>query len=318
MLGAQVIIALHLVFSWGISDAADASRERLNPIEKKEIHRSNTGQGPSKTEGEHSLAQGSVNVQVFTEFEYDNKRIFVYAAKSNQGPPSRLWKFYYVPVLQPLQPANSEWVSIYQNRIRVDLIFGNNDIHKAARDAVTRKFDADVVKNCSDSWDIVPLIIDSFIARIVVDTQIPLQTVYPMTLMHPNELVVSLQFRPKQGSDIDEIKNKLIHGEYKIEIAFFFDGFYTVDTNMVSIYSNRLNSVLSSTKGKGDRKLDVQYIQRNQESKFVNEYLTSMEKVVYSENPQFNTLESTGSLTQQFTELFRQGTANNRRKVKNV
>ena len=254
---------------------------------------------------DHSLARGSVNVQILTEFEYDNKRIFVYAARSNTDDNPRTWQFFYVPVLQPVQPSNSEWVRTEDNKVCFDLITGDDDIRTVAKTAIMRKFKEELTTNFSESWDITPLMIDSLVAYIVRATHTPVHGVLNFQLIHPNHLIIPFCFQSINATRAVQVKDALLKGGYKVEIAFYFDGFYTVDTNMFSITGGHLKEVLNSVSGDGTAQ-NVSYIHRSQGSKFIAHYLSRIQQVAYRETDAGNKTDSMSDIQQQFMNLFEQ------------
>ena len=103
--------------------------------------------------------------------------------------------------------------------------------------------------NYSQSWDVIPLLIDSLFARIVQRTNTPVKDVQPIRLIHPDQATLSFQFQCNDEEIAKNISEKLLNGIYQVEMAFFFDGFLTVDTSIITISSEQFNSIINKIKG---------------------------------------------------------------------
>ncbi|CAM4755969.1 unnamed protein product [Rotaria magnacalcarata] len=225
-----------------------------------------------------SLATAIVNIQVLTVFSYQDNQIYVYHALSNENDNAQTpqkWIFYFVPIMLAFQTdnANDEWIFAY-----------------------------------SKYWDVVPLMIDSLTAYIVRGTNLPVEGVYPYKALHPNQLTMICRFQCSSAENANDIVKKITDGYYEIEMAFRFAGFKQVSTNMISITSDQLKSVLSKTIADGGNK-NAQYIHRNQGTSFLSKYFINVKKMIYMERENANMSSLSSGLNDQFISLLQQGFA---------
>ncbi|CAF2774091.1 unnamed protein product [Rotaria sp. Silwood2] len=88
-------------------------------------------------------------------------------------------------------------------------------------------------------------------AYIVRGADSPVEGVDPYKLVNPNQLTMTFRFQCSSQQIANETATKISDGEYEIQISFFFAGFKQVSTNLVSISSDQLRSVLSKTVADG-------------------------------------------------------------------
>jgi hypothetical protein len=256
-----------------------------------------------------SLGDAVVNVQHFTQFIYEGNQVYVYSAKLNDeyGHQPLKWSFYYVPVLQPFKSSNTtEWVWANKKEVRMKLTLGNDQVEDAARRAIARRFDTDVASNYSRFWIVAPLMIDSMTAFIVKVSGDPAEGVAPFRLVHPNALAITFRYECSNGNTTHDIVEKLIDGDYEVEVNFYFAGFKHVSSNIVSITGEHLKSVLSKTTADGGNS-NAKYIHRSQANKFIGIYATNVKKLIYTEKPGIDLSVLTSGLDEQFQALFQQG-----------
>ncbi|CAF1603356.1 unnamed protein product [Rotaria magnacalcarata] len=150
--------------------------------------------------------------------------------------------------------------------------------------------------------------IDSLTAYIVRGTNLPVEGVYPYKALHPNQLTMICRFQCSSAENANDIVKKIIDGYYEIEMAFRFAGFKQVSTNMISITSDQLKSVLSKTIADGGNK-NAQYIHRNQGTSFLSKYFINVKKMIYMERENANMSSLSSGLNDQFISLLQQGFA---------
>ena len=217
------------------------------------------------------------------------------------------WSFYYVPVLQPVKSSNTtDWVWTAKKEVRMKLTLGNDQIEDAARRAIARRFDAAVAANYSQFWIVAPLMIDSMTAFVVKVNGEPVEGVAPNHLVHPSALVAMFRFECSRAELAQDIVEKLIDGDYEIEVNIYFAGFKHVSSNIVSITGEQLRSVLSKTTADGGNS-NAKYIHRNQATKFIGKYTSNVKKMIYMEKPGSDPSTLTSGLDEQFTALLHQG-----------
>jgi hypothetical protein len=256
-----------------------------------------------------SLGDAVVNVQHFTQFIYEGNQIYVYSAKLNDEYEHRplKWSFYYVPVLQPFKSSNTtEWVWSTKKEVRMKLTLGNDNVEDAARRAISRRFDTDIVLNYSRFWIVAPLMIDSMTAFIVKVSGVPVEGVVPFQLMHPSALTITFRYECSNENATHDIVEKLIDGDYEVEVNFYFAGFKHVSSNIVSITGEHLKYVLSKTTADGGNS-NAKYIHRKQANKFMGIYSANVKKLIYMEKPGVDVSALTSGLDEQFQALFQQG-----------
>ncbi|UJR06572.1 hypothetical protein I4U23_010856 [Adineta vaga] len=255
-----------------------------------------------------SLATSVVNTQILTIVDYRGAQVYIYGTRANENENKltpQKWIFYYVPIMAPSQNGlNDNWIWSTDVEIRLTLILGNPEIQELARTAIVDKYDTNV-SQYSKSWTVAPLIIDSLMAFIVSGTASPVGGVHPYRVVHPNSLTMTFRFQCSSKETAELIVQKVANGDYEIEIAFYFAGFKHVTTNFVSITSDQLKSVLSKTIVDGGS-TTAQYIHRNQGSKFVENYITNVKKMIYMENINVDTASLINGLEEQFISLLQQ------------
>ena len=254
-----------------------------------------------------SLGDAVVNVQHFTQFVYEGSQIYVYSAKLNDEHGPLKWSFYYVPVLQPFKSSNNtEWVWSTKKEVRMKLQMGSDQVEDAARRAIARRFDTGVASNYSRFWVVAPLMIDSMTAFIVKESGDPVDGVAPFRLTHPNALAITFRYQCSNENTTYDIVEKLIDGDYEVEVNFYFAGFKHVSSNSASITGEHLKSLLSKTTADGGNS-NAKYIHRAQANKFIGIYSTNVKKLIYVEKPGVDVSALTRGLDEQFQALFQQG-----------
>lgn len=262
-----------------------------------------------RTARDSNLATAIVNSQVLTILNYQNNQVYIYGALSNENE-NRLtpekWVFYFVPLMLPITINNfsDQWVYIVGQEIRMSLILSNDDIQDLVRSAIMKKYDLNTAKYYP-FWDVAPLMIDYLVAYIVRGTNLPVEGIPPFKLVHPNQLTMTFQFRYASENNAKEVVEKLLSSEYQVEIAFYFAGFKQVSTNLMSVTSDQLRSILSKTVADGQSN-NAQYIHRRQSASFVSQYTTNVQKLIYIESTDTNLSSSIASLEAQFTLLMQQ------------
>ena len=186
-------------------------------------------------------------------------------------------------------------------------MLANSAVEEQARKAISKKFDREEVEKYSSSWTIAPLVIDSLMAYIVRSSGSPVEGIYPYRAVHPNTSSIIFRFQCSTEEIADETINKLIDGNYDIEISFFFAGFKQVTTNFMAITGDQLKNIINQTTVDGGNK-NILYIHRSQLTNFINKYAINVRKVIYLENPQAATTSGlTQNLEDQFLSLLQQG-----------
>ncbi|CAF3043724.1 unnamed protein product [Rotaria sp. Silwood2] len=261
-----------------------------------------------------SSTNAIVNTYVLTLFNYQNNQVYVYSPKSNTDENKsdyRKWIFYYVPVMLPLKQDENDtkWIWAVRNEIRLKLIVSNKEIEELAREAISNKFDNDIVKNYSKYWDVAPLMIDSLMAYILRADSSPVVGVQQYHAIHPTTLIMTLRFQCTTEIIAQETVEKIIDGDYEIEVALYFAEFKQVKMNLASITGDQVRSVLSKTIADGGD-TNSQYIHRNQAAHFVGKYVTNVKKMIYIEDASLDTSTLTAGLEDQFFSLFQQGMEN--------
>ena len=213
------------------------------------------------------------------------------------------WSFYYVPAMLPDFSINNQWIWVMNNETRVHLLFGNTDVTERVRDEICQRAGT----KGKDKWSIKPLIIDSFTAYVVSDTNNIVAGVRPFYVVNPSSSSMVLKFQCSTNETAYDVMNKILHGDYQIEIMFNFAGWNQITTNMVSISSETIKRVISQTLVDGGN-TNAQYIHRNQNNSFISSYLTNVKKTIYIENPYVDTTILTNGLDEDFHRLMREGT----------
>ena len=269
----------------------------------------NITQYTSERSSSSSLGDAVVNVQHFTQFTYDGNQVYVYSAKMNdeyEQQPLK-WSFYYVPVLQPVKSSNTtDWVWVAKKEARMKLTLGSDQIEDAARRAIARRFDVAVANKYSQFWIVAPLMIDSVTAFVVKVSGEPVEGMAPYRLAHPSALVTMFRFECSHADVAHDIVEKLIDGDYEIEVNLYFAGFKHVSSNMISLTGEHLRSVLSKTTADGGNS-NAKYIHREQAKKFIAKYTYNVRKMIYMERPTGDPSTLTSGLDEQFTALLHQG-----------
>jgi hypothetical protein len=256
-----------------------------------------------------SLGDAVVNVQHFTQFIYEGNQVYVYSAKLNDEYEHRplKWSFYYVPVVQPVKLSNTtEWAWTTKKEIRIKLTLGNDQIEDAARRAIARRYDTEIATNYSRFWIVAPLMIDSMTAFIVKVSGEPIEGVAPYRFVHPSALSITFRFECSHNDTASSVVEKLIDGDYEIEINFYFAGFKHVSSNIMSIIGEHLKSVVSKTIADGGNSNAI-YIHRDQTNTFITQYTTNVKKMIYIEKLGADVSVLTNGLDEQFQALLQQG-----------
>ncbi|CAF5036665.1 unnamed protein product, partial [Rotaria magnacalcarata] len=183
-------------------------------------------------------------------------------------------------------------------------MFGNDDIDDMARKKVAKTGE-------TGTFDVAPLIIDSFSAFIVNANNKPVPGVHPFRRTHPSDKTMTIRFECSSEVIAKEVMSRVIDGDYDVEFAFFFAGLNKVSTSIMSITSDSLKSVLSKTTADGGNTKST-YIHRGQANKFVSTYLANVRKMIYKEDPKSNTSSLTAGLEDQFVSLMQQGMGNSK------
>jgi microcystin-dependent protein len=268
-----------------------------------------------------SLATAVVNTKILTLISYENTQIYIYGALANDNEfkdsPER-WIFYYVPVaIIPIErfydeSISSKWMWSVEDRIKVKILLGNQIITDKAREAIKKKY-SEKHNQFSAKWDVSPLMIDSLTAYIVeIGSGESAPGVQPYHVVHPHGLTVTATFVCSQERVSQEVLKRIFHNEYEIRVAFVFAGFRQVTTNLVFMSAQTVKTAFTKTVAdSGDDK--AEYIHRSQVNKFVQNYLSNLQLMVYSEGgktensaPEFGA----GELLQHFSHLFTQGILN--------
>ncbi|CAF1332399.1 unnamed protein product [Adineta ricciae] len=247
--------------------------------------------------------------QILTIVDYKGSQVYIYGAISNENENKltpQKWIFYYVPVMARSQNGlGDRWIWSSNTEIRLTLMLGNPEIQELARKAIVDKYDPNV-SQYSKSWTVAPLMIDSLTAFIVSGRASPVAGVHPYRVVHPNSLTMTFRFQCSSKETAELIAKKVANGDYEIEIAFYFAGFKHMTTNFFSITSDQLKSVLSKTIVDGGS-ITAQYIHRNQASKFIENYIANVKKMIYMENINAVTASLINDLEEQFISLLQQG-----------
>jgi hypothetical protein len=244
-----------------------------------------------------SYGTGIVNTQIHTIVDYHGQHIYIYKSLSND-PKNRI--YYYVPVMFPKKKLNTNWIwTSGKGQLLLNVMFGNDEIDDMARKKVVKTGE-------TGTFDVAPLIIDSFSAFVVIENNKPVPGVHPFRRIHPNDKTMTIRFQCSSEVIAQEVMSRVIDGEYEIEFAFFFAGLNKVSTSIVSITSDSLKNVLSKTKADGGN-TNATYIHRGQANKFVSSYLANVRKMIYKEDPKSNTSSLTAGLEEQFVSLMQQG-----------
>ncbi|CAM4835168.1 unnamed protein product [Rotaria magnacalcarata] len=249
-----------------------------------------------------SYGTGIVNTQIHIIVDYHGQQIYIYKSLSND--PNNLI-YYYVPIMFPKKKLNTNWIwTSGRGELRLNVMFGNDDIDDMARKKVAKTGE-------TGTFDVAPLIIDSFSAFIVNANNKPVPGVHPFRRTHPSDKTMTIRFECSSEVIAKEVMSRVIDGDYDVEFAFFFAGLNKVSTSIMSITSDSLKSVLSKTTADGGNTKST-YIHRGQANKFVSTYLANVRKMIYKEDPKSNTSSLTAGLEDQFVSLMQQGMGNSK------
>lgn len=200
----------------------------------------------------------------------------------------------------PKKKQNSSWIwTSGRGEVRLNIMFGNNEIDDMIRQKVIK-----IGEN--RTFEVISLIIDSFSAFVVSENNKPVPGIHPFRRMHPNEKTMTIRFKCSSEAIAQEVMSRIIDGDYDVEFAFFFAGFNKVSTNMMSITSDSLKSVLLKTIADGGNTNAI-YIHRDQANRFVSSYLRNIRKMIYKEDPKSNISILTVGLEERFISLMQQG-----------
>ncbi len=249
-----------------------------------------------------SYGTSIVDTKIHTIVDYYGQQIYIYKSLSND--PKNLI-YYYIPIMVPKKKLNTNWISTSgEGELRLNVMFGNDEIDDMARKKVIEKGE-------TGTFEVAPLIIDSFSAFVVSGNSKPVPGVHPFRRIHPNDKTMTIRFECSseviaQEVIAQEVMSRVINGSYEVEFAFFFAGFNKVSTSMVSITSDSLKNVLSKTTADG-KNTKATYIHRDQANEFVSSYLANVRKMVYKEDPNSNASSLTVGLEERFVSLMQQG-----------
>ena len=283
--------------------ANPASLNLLQDPSNRENKRTNDSQLSKQ-----SFGSAVINVHHFTQFLYEGSQIYVYSAKLNEEHPedARKWSFFYVPVLQPVRSSvDFDWVWTVKNEVRLQLALGNAEVENATRQAVADRFNENYA-NYSKYWVIAPLMIDMLTGFVVTVSSAPAEGIAPFQLVNPNSMIITFRFACSNPENAQHIADRILDGEYNVEVAFHFAGLFEVTTDMITITGNQLKSVVSKTVADGGN-TNATYIHRSQGTSFVGMYMANVRKMIYTENGNANTSYLMNGLQEEFKALFQQG-----------
>jgi len=221
-------------------------------------------------------------------------------SSENSDPTS--WSFYYVPAMLPDFSIESQWIWIVNNEARIHLMFGNYDVTERVRDEISQRAGT----QGKNKWSIKPIIIDSFTAYVVSGTNNIVAGVHPFYVVNPSSSSMVFKFQCSTNESATDVMNKIVNGDYQIEIMFNFAGWNQISTNIVSMTSETLKKVISQTLADGGN-TNAQYIHRNQNNSFVSTYMASVKKTIYIENPNVDITALTNGLDDEFRRLMQEG-----------
>ena len=244
-----------------------------------------------------SYGTGIVNTQIHTIVDYHGQQIYIYKSLSNDP---KILIYYYIPIMVPKKKPDTNWIwTSGEGELRLNVMFGNDDIDDMARKKVVKTGE-------TRTFDVAPLIIDSFSAFVVGGNNMPVPGVQPFRRTHPSDRTMTIRFECSSEVIAKEVMSRVIDGDYDVEFAFFFAGLNKVSTSIVSITSESIKIVLSKTTADGGN-TKATYIHRGQANKFVSSYLANVRKMIYKEDPKSNTSSLTAGLEDQFISLMQQG-----------
>lgn len=244
-----------------------------------------------------SYGTGIVDTKIHTIVDYYGQQIYIYKSLSND--PKNLI-YYYVPIMFPKKKQNTNWIwTTGRGELRLNVMFGNDEIDDIARKRVVKM-------GQTGTFEVAPLIIDSFSAFVVDANNEPVPGVYPFRRIHPNDKTMTIRFQCSSKVIAQEVMSRVIDGDYDVEFAFFFAGLNKVSTSMVSITSDSLKRVLSKTIADGGN-TKATYIHRDQANKFVSSYLANIRKMICKEDLKSTTSSLTAGLEERFISLLQQG-----------
>jgi hypothetical protein len=249
-----------------------------------------------------SLAHGSLNYQIYRTLTYYNQRIHIYKSMSGEDTDPKSWSFYYIPAMLPDFSIENQWIWTVKSDVRVNLIFGNDDITSRARDAIAKRAGA----QGKDDWSVEPIIIDSFTAYVVSGTNNIVPGTNPFYIVNPSSTNMVFKFQCSSAESATDVRTKIFDGDYQIEILFNFAGWNQITTNMVSVTSDTIKKVISKTLADGGN-TRAQYIHRQQNNSFVEKYMTNIKKTMYIENPNVDLTTITNGLNDELKSLMQEG-----------
>ncbi|CAF0980813.1 unnamed protein product [Didymodactylos carnosus] len=199
----------------------------------------------------------------------------------------------------PKKKLDTNWIwTSGRGELRLNVMFGNDEIDDMTRKKVAKTGE-------TGTFDVAPLIIDSFSAFVVGANNNPVPGVHPFRRIHPSDKTMTIRFECSSEVIAKEVMSRVIDGDYDVEFAFFFAGLNKVSTSIVSITSDSLKSVLSKATADGEN-TKATYIHKGQANKFISIYLANVRKIIYKEDPKSNTSSLTAGLEDQFVSLMHQ------------
>ncbi|CAF1197748.1 unnamed protein product [Adineta steineri] len=262
------------------------------------------------TDNRGILAEGGINIHVYTLVKYKNHFISVHESKSNEGGTNsagnvETLKFFYVPLMFPIQTPqlNMEWITIAgkdQSEVRLSLITGNDELEQLIENEIKKDSNKQ-----GHNIKVAPLLINSLTAIITNGNDEPVAGVHPSRIINPSQIILTLRFQCTSKEVAENIIEGILDGDYNIEFAIYFAGLHTISMNMIMITSDTLKKVLSSTTAEGGN-TKAQFIHRKQATNFVAGYTANVKKTIYIENPNANVSQLISSLEDEFKTLIQQ------------
>ncbi|CAF1135045.1 unnamed protein product [Didymodactylos carnosus] len=233
--------------------------------------------------------------------------ISIFESVSNEGvlksgANSETLKFFYVPLMFPQLNAKINkwiWTTNGGTEIRLSLATGNNEIEQLILDEIKK----DTKKQ--GNIKIAPLIIGSLTAVITSGSGEPVFGVHPYRFVNPTQLNLIFRFQCTSAEHAQHVIEKLLDGDYDIQLALYYVGILDVTMNMIKISAETLKTVVSSTTADGGN-TTAQYIHRKQASNFVSGYMANVKKTIYIENALTDTTQLIAGLEDQFKTLIQQ------------
>jgi hypothetical protein len=200
----------------------------------------------------------------------------------------------------PKRELNTNWIwTSGDGELSISIVFGNDEFDEMVRKKIVKTGE-------NGTFDVAPLIVDSFSAFVVSNNDILVPGVHSFYKIHPSDKTMTIRFECSSEVLAKKVMSHVINGTYDVEFAFSFAGFNKVSTSMVSIRSDSLKRVLSQTKSDG-RNTNAIYIHRVQVNEFVSSYLTSVRKIIYKEDPKSDTSSLTAGLEDELISQMQQG-----------